>query len=103
MEVPQEIQSEIINLMMDPRLQRFVTEVLYHQDPALRSRILWILGESGSQNALSILETKLRDPDYSVRETIQNSRHETLSERRRNRIADEFSQRYRQQHCSSNH
>ncbi|GAB4273179.1 MAG: hypothetical protein Kow0029_12620 [Candidatus Rifleibacteriota bacterium] len=70
MKVPQEIQSEIINLMMDPRLQRFVTEVLYHQDPALRSRILWILGESGSQNALSIMETKLRDPDYSVRETI---------------------------------
>jgi len=70
MEVPQEIQSEIINLMMDPRLQRFVTEVLYHQDPALRSRILWILGESGSQNALAILETKLRDPDFSVRETI---------------------------------
>jgi HEAT repeat protein len=70
MEVPQEIQAEIINLMMDPRLQRFVTEVLYHQDPALRSRILWILGESGSQNALNILETKLRDPDYSVRETI---------------------------------
>ena len=70
MEVPQEIQSETINLMMDPRLQRFVTEVLYHQDPALRSRILWILGESGSQNALNILETKLRDPDYSVRENI---------------------------------
>lgn len=70
MEVPSEIQSEIINLMMDPRLKRFVTEVLYHQDPALRSRILWILGESGSQNALSILETKLRDPDYSVRENI---------------------------------
>lgn len=70
MEVPQEVQSEIINLMMDPRLQRFVTEVLYHQDPVLRSRILWILGESGSQNALQILETKLRDPDYSVRETI---------------------------------
>jgi HEAT repeat protein len=70
MEVPTEVQSEIINLMMDPRLQRFVTEVLYHQDPALRSRILWILGESGSQNALQILETKLRDPDYSVRETI---------------------------------
>lgn len=70
MEVPSEIQAETINLMMDPRLQRFVTEVLYHQDPALRSRILWILGESGSQNALNILETKLRDPDYSVRENI---------------------------------
>lgn len=70
MEVPAEVQAEIINLMMDPRLQRFVTEVLYHQDPALRSRILYILGESGSQNALQILETKLRDPDYSVRETI---------------------------------
>ena len=70
MDVPSEIQSEIINLMMEPRLQRFVTEVLYHQDPKLRSRILWILGESGSQNAISILETKLRDPDFSVRETI---------------------------------
>jgi HEAT repeat protein len=70
MEVPPEIQSETISLMMEPRLKRFVTEVLYHQDPALRSRILWILGESGSQNALNILETKLRDPDYSVRETI---------------------------------
>lgn len=70
MQVPAEVQAEIINLMMDPRLQRFVTEVLYHQDPVLRSRILWILGESGSQNALQILETKLRDPDYSVRETI---------------------------------
>lgn len=70
MEVPTDVQAEIINLMMDPRLQRFVTEVLYHQDPALRSRILWILGESGSQNALQILETKLRDPDYSVRENI---------------------------------
>ncbi len=70
MEVPPEVQSEVINLMMDPRLKRFVTEVLYHQDPALRARILWILGESGSQNALQILETKLRDPDYSVREAI---------------------------------
>jgi len=70
MEVPQKVQSEVINLMMDPRLQRFVTEVLYHQDPALRSRILWILGESGSMNALQIIETKLRDPDYSVRENI---------------------------------
>jgi HEAT repeat protein len=70
MDVPPEIQSETINLMMDPRLKRFVTEVLYHQDPALRSRILWILGESGSQNALNILETKLRDPDYYVRESI---------------------------------
>jgi HEAT repeat protein len=70
MKVPAEVQAEIINLMMDPRLQRFVTEVLYHQDPTLRSRILTILGESGSQNALQILETKLRDPDYSVRLTI---------------------------------
>ncbi len=70
MEVPQKVQAEAINLMMDPRLQRFVTEVLYHQDPALRSRILWILGESGSLNALQIIETKLRDPDYSVRENI---------------------------------
>ncbi|HNS10832.1 MAG TPA: HEAT repeat domain-containing protein [Candidatus Ozemobacteraceae bacterium] len=70
MEVPPEVQSETIQLMMDPRLQRFVTEVLYHQDPALRSRILTILGESGLQNALQILETKLRDPDYSVRMTI---------------------------------
>ncbi len=70
MEVPQPVQAEVINLMMDPRLQRFVTEVLYHQDPVLRSRILWILGESGSMNALQIIETKLRDPDYSVRENI---------------------------------
>ncbi|HMM59277.1 MAG TPA: HEAT repeat domain-containing protein, partial [Candidatus Rifleibacterium sp.] len=66
MEVPPAVQAETIQLMMDPRLQRFVTEVLYHQDPALRSRILTILGESGLQNALQILETKLRDPDYSV-------------------------------------
>ncbi len=70
MEVPHNLQTEVINLMMDPRLQRFVTEVLYHQDPELRSRILWILGESGSQNALQIIETKLRDPDYIVRENI---------------------------------
>ena len=81
MEVPQEIQAEIINLMMEPRLQRFVQEVLYHQDPALRSRILWILGESGSQNALNILETKLRDPDYSVREKhFKNSGHGSFQE-----------------------
>lgn len=70
MNMPPEIQSETIQLMMDPRLQRFVTEVLYHQDPALRSRILTILGESGLQNVLQILQTKLRDPDYSVRKTI---------------------------------
>ena len=70
MKVPHNLQTEVINLMMDPKLQRFVTEVLYHQDPELRSRILWILGESGSQNALQILETKLRDPDYIVRENI---------------------------------
>lgn len=70
MDVPPEIQAEIINLMMDPRLERFVTEVLYHQDPSLRARILWILGESGSQNALKILEAKLRDPDSLVRENI---------------------------------
>ena len=70
MNVPHSLQTEVINLMMNPKLQSFVTEVLYHQDPELRSRILWILGESGSQNALQILETKLRDPDFVVRENI---------------------------------
>ncbi len=70
MNIAPSLQSEVIKLMMDPRLQRFVTEVLYHQDPELRSRILWILGESGSQDALQILETKLRDPDYTVRENL---------------------------------
>ncbi|OIP21394.1 hypothetical protein AUK22_11705 [bacterium CG2_30_54_10] len=72
MEVPAAIQGEVINLMMDPRLKRFVEEVLYHQDPALRSRILQILGESGSTNALQILVSKMRDPDYSVRVGILN-------------------------------
>jgi HEAT repeat protein len=72
MKVPAPIQAEVINLMMDPRLKRFVEEVLYHQDPALRTRILQILGESGSANALQILVSKMRDPDYSVREAILN-------------------------------
>lgn len=72
MEVPQAIQGEVINLMMDPRLKRFVEEVLYHQDPNLRMRILQILGESGSPNALQILVSKMRDPDYSVRIGILN-------------------------------
>ncbi|HEY9068734.1 MAG TPA: HEAT repeat domain-containing protein [Candidatus Ozemobacteraceae bacterium] len=70
MEVPQQIQGEVINLMMDPRLKRFIEEVLYHNDPSLRSRILQILAESGSPNALSILVSKMRDPDFSVRKTI---------------------------------
>lgn len=70
MNVPTNLQGEIINIMMDPRLQRFVNEVLYHQNPELRSRILWILGESGFQDVLQIIETKLRDPDYIVRENI---------------------------------
>ncbi len=72
MEVPNKLQSEIINLMMDPRLKRFVEEVLYHNDPQLRSRILQILAESGSPNALTILVSKMRDPDSSVRQVILN-------------------------------
>jgi HEAT repeat protein len=70
MRVPQPIQAEVINLMMNPRLKRFVEEVLYHQDAQLRSRILQILGESGSANALQILVSKMRDPDFVVRKTI---------------------------------
>lgn len=70
MNAPQQIQSEIINLMMDPRLKRFIEEVLYHNDATLRSRILQILAESGSPNALTVLVSKMRDPDYTVRKTI---------------------------------
>lgn len=70
MRVPPQLQTEIISLMMDPRLKRFIEEVLYHQDPALRIRILQILAESGSTNALQILKSKMRDPDTSVREAI---------------------------------
>ncbi|MBP7634465.1 HEAT repeat domain-containing protein [Candidatus Ozemobacteraceae bacterium] len=70
MEVPPQIQSEIINLMMDPRLKRFIEEVLYHNDASLRSRILQILAESGSPNALTVLVAKMRDPDFTVRKTI---------------------------------
>jgi len=70
MKINTTLQGEIINLMMDPRLKRFIEEVLYHNDPALRSRILQILGESGSPNALAILVSKMRDPDYSVRIVI---------------------------------
>jgi HEAT repeat protein len=70
MKVPPAIQGEVISLMMDPRLKRFIEEVLYHNDPQLRLRILQILGDSGSPNALQILNSKMRDPDYSVRSGI---------------------------------
>ncbi len=70
MKTSKKIQTEVINIMMNPRLQRFIDDVLFHQNPELRSRILWILGESGSPNVLQIIETKLRDPDYIVRENI---------------------------------
>lgn len=72
MRVPPPIQGEIINLMMNPRLKRFVEEVLYHKDPELRARILQVLGESGSPNVLPIFQSKLRDPQYSVRKSILN-------------------------------
>jgi len=70
MNVPPQMQGELINLMMDPRLKRYIEEVLYHNDPSLRSRILQILAESGSQSVLSILVSKMRDPDFTVRKTI---------------------------------
>ena len=72
MEVPQKLQPEVISLMMNPKLERFVSEVLYHQDPLLRSRILWILAESGYKNSLEVIESKLHDPDCIVRENILN-------------------------------
>ena len=72
MRIPQAIQGEIITLMMDPRLKRFIDEVLYHNDPQLRMRILQILGESGSDQAINVLITKMRDPDSSVRRGILN-------------------------------
>ncbi|MBF0500081.1 MAG: HEAT repeat domain-containing protein [Candidatus Riflebacteria bacterium] len=72
MRVPQAIQEEIIALMMNPQLKRFVEEVLLHNDPQVRSRILQILGETGSINVLQILIGKMRDPDSSVRITILN-------------------------------
>lgn len=72
LQIPQQIQTDIIALMMDPRLKRFVEEVMMHPDAQVRCRILQILGESGSANALSILVSKMRDPDTIVRVTILN-------------------------------
>ncbi|MFZ2957430.1 MAG: HEAT repeat domain-containing protein [Candidatus Ozemobacteraceae bacterium] len=70
MKVPPIIQGEVIALMMNPQLKRFMEEVLLHNDPDVRSRILQVIGENGSASALQILIGKMRDPDPSVRVTI---------------------------------
>lgn len=69
-EIPKEIQLSIINLLNDPKLQSFVTDILNHSDPQFRLTIIKSLGDSGAPNAVSLIGTKIRDPEIKVRETV---------------------------------
>lgn len=70
LEIPEEIQMGLLNLINDPKMQKCTAEIVNHEDPEFRKKIIKILGESGAPNALSIISAKLEDPDLGVREEI---------------------------------
>lgn len=70
--IPKAIQVGIINLMNDPKMQNYATEIINHKDPEFRKNIVKTLGESGAPNALTLIGTKIRDPEVSIREEILN-------------------------------
>lgn len=70
LEIPEEIQMGLISLMNDPKMQRCSAEIVNHEDPEIRKKIIKILGESGAPNALGIISDKLLDPDVGVRQEI---------------------------------
>lgn len=71
-DIPKEIQVSVINMLNDPKLQSFVTDILNHSDPQFRMTILKSLGESGAPNAVALIGTKIRDPELEIREAVLN-------------------------------